>query len=108
MRLDDAVNDIADYTWPDESVINLNSDKAIEFPALQLHSSVKKRKDSSIFLTYKIYHENKNAYLRNNSKISMEIKNITQADMTQKKIRNDFVFIMGFYLTKKKTVDELY
>lgn len=105
MRLEDAVNDIADYTWPDESVINLNSDKAIEFPALQLHSSVKKRKDSSIFLTYKIYHENKNAYLRNNSKISMEIKNITQADLTQKKIRNDYVFIMGFYLTKKKTVD---
>lgn len=80
MRLEDAANEIPEFTWPDESIVNVNDDKAIEFPALQLHSSVKKRKDSSIFLTYKIFYDNKNSQRRDNSKISLEIKPISEIE----------------------------
>lgn len=51
MRLDDAVNEIPEYTWPDESILWYENEKVFEFNALQYNSSMKKRKDSSLILT---------------------------------------------------------
>lgn len=77
MRIDDASNEIGEYTWPDECLITLNGERVIEFSALQIHSSLKKRKDSSLFISYKIFNENRNAYMRSHAKVMMEIKPIT-------------------------------
>ena len=40
--------DVMDITWPDDSFMTLNSEKVIEFPALSLNSSTKKRKDFAV------------------------------------------------------------
>ena len=50
-----------EITWPDECQIKINNDKIVDIPALQSNSSLKKRKDYSVFLTPSIY--SKSAYL---------------------------------------------
>ena len=44
-----------EITWPDECIIKLNGERIIEIPALQMNSSLKKRKDYSIIITSNIY-----------------------------------------------------
>ena len=38
----------------------------------------------------------------------MEIKYIPPNELANKKIKNHYAFIVGVYLSKRKTVDELY
>ena len=106
--MEDASNEVAEYTWPDECLVTLNNEKTIEFPALQQNSSVKKRKDMSVFLTNNIFNYTKNMHQRHHSRIGIEIKYISSSEIATKKIRNNHIFIFGIYLSKKKTVDEIY
>lgn len=108
MRMEDASNEVPEYTWPDQCLVTLNNEKTIEFPALQQNSSVKKRKDMSVFLTNNIFNYTKNMNQRHHSRIGIEIKFISAADIPTKKIRNNYIFVFGIYLSKKKTVDEIY
>ena len=57
----------------------------------------------SIFLTTYIYSYNKNWALRKNLTVGLEIKDNTPIEVSQKKIRNNYTFVLGIYLTKKKT-----
>jgi hypothetical protein len=50
-----------EITWPDECQIKINGDKIVDIPALQSNSSLKKRKDYSVFITQNIY--SKNVYI---------------------------------------------
>lgn len=50
-----------EITWPDECLIKINNDKIVDIPALQSNSSLKKRKDYSVFITQNIY--SKGAYI---------------------------------------------
>jgi hypothetical protein len=44
-----------EITWPDECQIKINNDRIVDIPALQSNSSLKKRKDYSVFITQNIY-----------------------------------------------------
>ena len=57
MKLEDAVKNVPEYTWPDECIVQINKSKMLEFIALQLYSSVKKRKDCSFFITERLYRD---------------------------------------------------
>ena len=72
-----------EITWPDECHIKINNDKIVDIPALQSNSSLKKRKDYSVFITQNIYL--KGAYINSDNssllervKISLELKPLTQ------------------------------
>ena len=62
----------------------------------------------SVFLTNNIFNYTKNMNQRNHSRIGLEIKYITNAEILTKKIKNNYIFIFGIYLSKKKSVGELY
>jgi hypothetical protein len=71
-----------EITWPDECQIKISNDKIIEIPALQSNSSLKKRKDYSLFITQNIY--TRGGYVNGDSftlleriKISLELKPLT-------------------------------
>ncbi len=49
--------EVNEITWPDECIIKLNGERIIEIPALQINSSLKKRKDYSIIITQNIYNK---------------------------------------------------
>lgn len=57
----------------------------------------------SIFLTSYIYSYNRNWAVRKNLPVGLEIKDNTPTEISQKKIRNNYVFVFGLYLIKKKT-----
>ena len=44
-----------EITWPDECQFKINNDRIVDIPALQSNSSLKKRKDYSVFITQNIY-----------------------------------------------------
>jgi hypothetical protein len=44
-----------EITWPDECQIKINNEKIVDIPALQSNSSLKKRKDYSVFITSNIF-----------------------------------------------------
>ena len=72
--MEDAANQNPEYTWPDECLVMLNEERTIEFQALQHNSSLKKRKDMSVFLTNYIYYYTKNSAQRKSLPIGLEIK----------------------------------
>jgi len=85
----------------------LNEEKTFEFQALQHNSSLKKRKDMPILLTNYIFNYPKNFSNRKNLSIGLEIKDYSFLEAVQKKIKNNYIFILGIFLIKKKTPDEL-
>jgi hypothetical protein len=52
----------------------------------------------SIFLTNYIYFYNKNSAARKHLPVGLEIKENTVLEVSQKKIRNNYIFIFGIYL----------
>jgi hypothetical protein len=82
-----------EITWPDECQIKINNDKIVDIPALQSNSSLKKRKDYSVFITQNIY--TRGGYINGDAsslleriKISLELKPLTPEEATSKRIRN--------------------
>ncbi len=61
----------------------------------------------SIFLTNYIYFYNKNLAVRKHLPVGLEIKENTVLQVSQKKIRNNYIFVFGIYLVQKKTPDQL-
>ena len=106
MRIDDASNELPEYTWPDEGVLLFEDEKIYEFSALQHNSSMKKRKDSSILMNNQLFTLKKNKI--NSIKISLEIKNLTLSEYNQKKMKNNVTFVFGIYVVKRHSVDELF
>lgn len=71
-----------EITWPDECHIKINGEKIIDIPALQSNSSLKKRKDYSVFITQNIYPKNNYQNLEfpsilERTKITLELKPLT-------------------------------
>ena len=54
IRVDEHLKNL-EITWPDECIIKINNDKIVDIPALQTNSSLKKRKDYSVFITHNIF-----------------------------------------------------
>jgi len=91
-------------------VIKLNGERIIEIPALQMNSSLKKRKDYSIIITQNIYNkasESDKQYLEK-IKLSLEIKPLSKEEVNHKKVRNSYTFAFAMYFIEKMAVDELY
>lgn len=104
MRLDDASNELSEYTWPDESILLFEQEKIFEFPALQHNSSMKKRKDASLLINNQLL-TIKGKHKMNAINISLEIKNLAPNETNTKKIKNGFTFLFGVYLVKRNTVE---
>lgn len=89
----------SEITWPDECFIKLNGEKIIEIPALQLNSSLKKRKDYSIMITQNVYSKinDSDKQALEKVKLNLEIKALTKEDMAHKKIKNNYTFAFAIY-----------
>lgn len=85
----------------------------MDIPALQSNSSLKKRKDYSVFITQNIYSKtifpiSEFPNFLERIKISLELKPLKPEEATTKRIRNEFTFALGIYLVEKLNTDELY
>ena len=102
-------NDNSEITWPDECIIKLNGERIIEIPALQINSSLKKRKDYSILVTQNVYNKisQANPLSLEKVRLSLEIKTLTRDELFHKKIKNNYTFAFAIYFVEKLTVDEL-
>lgn len=100
----------SEITWPDECIIKLHGERIIEIPALQMNSSLKKRKDYSILITPNVYSKVSESEMLtlDKVKLSMEIKTLTKEESANKKMKNNYIFAFAIYFVEKLTIDELF